>query len=414
MQQAWRREVTAALDQALAETSRLAERELDVQQAAAVGRPAGSARAGGAGLGRGRGAATARPDAEGVGEECADPPGIGSALGGAQQQMQQVREAIANSTPNTREGADQAGGAVDALNSAVYQLLQARGDVSSSASGSGLAEAIERMDQLAQQQGGLGKEGAGLLPMAGNGAIQEQLRAWPAGSARSPRSCEAAGAGGASRVPPSSPTRRRTWRGVSSRVGSTGRWSSARSGSSAACWTPAGRCRGRKRTSGRNGRASPRPTTASISRPRCGPGCTGGRRVCAFRRGRSCNGFRRGAANGGGLLPALSTGDRDEAACVAGVIAALAPGAAPLRAQQEGIPRAFDSSAVVSTRAAADAYRAISRGKPADPAALLGLERVLVPLNRTGESCPRFAPRSRRIRERCRSTVSLSGLGRGR
>jgi hypothetical protein len=90
--------------------------------------------------------------------------------------MQRTREAIATSTPNAREGAEQAGAAVDALNAAAYGLLRARADVAGSGSGSGLAEAMERMAQLAQQQGGLGKQGAGLLPMAGAGAIQEQLR----------------------------------------------------------------------------------------------------------------------------------------------------------------------------------------------------------------------------------------------
>jgi hypothetical protein len=35
---------------------------------------------------------------------------------------------------------------------------------------------MERMAQMAQQQGGLGQQSAGLLPMAGSGAIQEQLR----------------------------------------------------------------------------------------------------------------------------------------------------------------------------------------------------------------------------------------------
>ena len=176
IQQAWRREVTAALDQALAETSRLAERELDVQQSLQSGdQPSGAVRAEQGSIEEGVQRLIDQMR-KASGKNALVPPGIGSALGGAQQQMQQVREAIANSTPNIRDGADQAGGAVDALNSAVYQLLQARGDVSSSASGSGLAEAIERMNQLAQQQGGLGKEGAGLLPMAGNGAIQEQLR----------------------------------------------------------------------------------------------------------------------------------------------------------------------------------------------------------------------------------------------
>jgi hypothetical protein len=90
--------------------------------------------------------------------------------------MQRTREAIANATPNAREGADQAGGAVDALNAAAYQLIRARGDVQGAGSGSGLAEALERMAELAKQQGGLGQQGAGLLPMAGSGAIREQLR----------------------------------------------------------------------------------------------------------------------------------------------------------------------------------------------------------------------------------------------
>jgi hypothetical protein len=111
-----------------------------------------------------------------AGKNALVPPGIGTALGGAQQQMQKTREAIGSAAPNAREGAEQAAGAVDALNAAAHQLLRARGDVSGASSGSGLAEALERMAELAKQQGGLGKEGAGLLPMAGSGAIREQLR----------------------------------------------------------------------------------------------------------------------------------------------------------------------------------------------------------------------------------------------
>ena len=176
MQQEWRNEVVAALDQALAETSRLAERELAVQE---------QLRNGGDANGRVR--AEQGAIEEGVqrlleqvrkagGKNALVPPDIGAALGGAQRQMQRTREAIASATPNAREGAEQAGGAVDALNAAAYQLVRARGDVQGAGSGSGLAEALERMAQLAQQQGGLGQQGAGMLPMAGNGAIREQLR----------------------------------------------------------------------------------------------------------------------------------------------------------------------------------------------------------------------------------------------
>jgi hypothetical protein len=168
--------VVTALDQALAETSRLAERELKVQEQLKGGGDA-----------NGRVRAEQGAIEEGVqrlleqvrkagGKNALVPPDIGASLGAAQKQMQRTREAIANATPNAREGAEQAGGAVDALNAAAYQLVRARGDVQGAGSGSGLAEALERMAQLAQQQGGLGQQGAGMLPMAGNGALREQLR----------------------------------------------------------------------------------------------------------------------------------------------------------------------------------------------------------------------------------------------
>ena len=176
LQQSWRQEVTAALDQALSETSRLAERQLDVQKSLESGnQPASAVRAEQGSIEEGV-QRLVEQMRKASGKNALVPPAIGSALGGALQQMQRAREAISNTSPNVREGAEEAGSAVDALNAAAYQLLQARGDVSSSGSGSGLAEAIEKMNQLAKQQGGLGREGAGLLPMAGNGAIQEQLQ----------------------------------------------------------------------------------------------------------------------------------------------------------------------------------------------------------------------------------------------
>lgn len=176
MQREWRQEVMAAIDQALAETSRLAERQLAVQQQLQnTGEASGRLRAeqGAVEEGVQRLLEQVRKTA---GKNALVSPEIGAALGGAQQQMQRTREAISSATPNIREGAEQAGGAVDALNAAAYQLVRARGDVAGSGSGSGLAEALERMAQLAQQQGGLGQQGAGLLPMAGSGAIREQLR----------------------------------------------------------------------------------------------------------------------------------------------------------------------------------------------------------------------------------------------
>jgi hypothetical protein len=164
------------MDQALAETGRLAERQLVVEEALRAGsEPTSSLRAEQGAIEEGvqRIADQVRRAA---GRNALVPPQIGSALGGARQQMQKTREAISTAVPNLREGAEQAGAAVDALNQAAHQLLRARGDVSGAQSGSGLAEALEKMAQLAQQQGGMGQRSAGLLPMAGSGAIREQLR----------------------------------------------------------------------------------------------------------------------------------------------------------------------------------------------------------------------------------------------
>ncbi len=176
MQQQWRQEIVQALDQALAETGRLAERQLGVQEALRSGAEAGAslrAEQGAIEEGVKRLLEQVRKTA---GKNALVPAQIGGALGGAQLQMQKTREAIASAVPNVREGVEQAGGAVDALNAAAHQLIRARGEVSGSASGSGLAEALERMAELAKQQGGLGQQAAGMLPMAGAAGIQQELR----------------------------------------------------------------------------------------------------------------------------------------------------------------------------------------------------------------------------------------------
>jgi len=176
MQQQWRDEVMQAIDQALAETGRLAERQLAVQESLSSGSEAGpSLRAEQGAIEEGvqRLMEQVRKMA---GKNALVPPQIGAALGGAQAQMQKTREAIGSAMPNAREGAEQAGGAVDALNAAAHQLLRARGDVSGSSSGSGLAEAMERMAELAKQQGGLGQQAAGMLPMMGSAGVQQELR----------------------------------------------------------------------------------------------------------------------------------------------------------------------------------------------------------------------------------------------
>lgn len=56
--------------------------------------------------------------------------------------------------------------------------------------------------------------------------------------------------------------------------------------------------------------------------------------------------------------------------------------------QQPAMTRAFDLERRGDYAAAADAYRAVLAGKPADVSALLGLERSLLPLNRSADILP--------------------------
>ncbi len=176
MAQDMRDEVTAQLDQAIADVSRLGERQLTVSEGFQKGEPAARLRAE-------QGAVE-----EGVerlqdqlhqveGKNALISPQIGTALAAAQRFMQQARDAVSSANANPREAGDRAGDALDALNAAAHGLLRARGDVSGSQSGSGLAEAMEQMRQMAQQQGQLGQQGASLLPQMGAGGAAQQLQA---------------------------------------------------------------------------------------------------------------------------------------------------------------------------------------------------------------------------------------------
>ncbi len=175
MQQEWRKEVTDALDRALAETSRLSQRQLAVTRGLERGAPPSTLRTDQAAVEEGV-ARLQQQLRQMAGKNALVSPQIAQALAGAQLEMQRSREAVSSANPNVREAAEHAGTGVDALNAAAYAMLRARNEVSGSQSGSGLAEAIEKMQGLAKQQGALAQQSGGLLPMAGGPGMQEQLR----------------------------------------------------------------------------------------------------------------------------------------------------------------------------------------------------------------------------------------------
>jgi len=175
LQQEWRDEVTGGLDRALAETSRLAERQLGIARAFERGAPPALSRGDQAAVQEGVGRLQSQLRAL-SGKNALVPAQIAEAFAAAQLQMERSREAVSSANPNQREAAERAGAAVDALNAAAYQLLRARSSVAGAGSGSGLAEAMQRMAQLAQQQGQLGQKTQGLMPMMGGAGAPEQLR----------------------------------------------------------------------------------------------------------------------------------------------------------------------------------------------------------------------------------------------
>jgi tetratricopeptide (TPR) repeat protein len=73
---------------------------------------------------------------------------------------------------------------------------------------------------------------------------------------------------------------------------------------------------------------------------------------------------------------------------VATLLGSLGVVAHSLTAQQQVMSQAFDLERRGNYPAAADAYRAVLAAAPGDPAALLGLERVLLPLDRSAEILP--------------------------
>ena len=174
-QEEWKQEVLDALDRALAETARLSAQQLSVSEGFRRGSTLGSARAE---------QSTVEESAQKLlsqittlaGKNALVSPQIAVAVAMARREMGLAREAVSSASPNLREAAERAGEAVDALNAAAFQMVRARDDVEGASSGSGLAEAMQRMTQMAQQQGQLSQQAGGLLPMAGQAAIQQQLQ----------------------------------------------------------------------------------------------------------------------------------------------------------------------------------------------------------------------------------------------
>jgi hypothetical protein len=178
MRESWRADVLAQLDRALVETAGLAERQAELADRVRRGETGPDVRGEQAAVREGVDRVGQRLQAA-AGRNALVPRDLGAALGLATLRMEESIASLAQASPSPVEAADRGGEALDALNAVVYAMLRSRSDVSSAQSGSGLSEALERMAQLAQQQGAMNGEAGSLFPLmqAGGEELMQRLQA---------------------------------------------------------------------------------------------------------------------------------------------------------------------------------------------------------------------------------------------
>jgi hypothetical protein len=178
LREQWRQEVTDALGRALVETAQLARRQEDVQERLQRGESGPDVRAAQAATRDGVDRVLDRLQ-QAAGKNALVPPALGAALGYARNKMDGALDALQQGTPNARAAGGEAGEALDGLNALAAQLVRAQSDVQGAESGSGLQEAIERMAQLAQQQGAMAGQSGAMLPLMSSGgqSLLQELRA---------------------------------------------------------------------------------------------------------------------------------------------------------------------------------------------------------------------------------------------
>ncbi|MEJ2237586.1 MAG: hypothetical protein P8X82_04755 [Gemmatimonadales bacterium] len=171
LRESWRQEVLDAMDRALVETARLAQQQQQVTKRLNRGESGPDVRAAQAAVRSGvdklleqlQGAA---------GKNALVSPQLGTALGFSKVRMSESLDQLQRANPNTRQAGELAGEALDGLNAMAYALLRNRADVAGAESGSGLGEAMERLAEMAEQQGELAGQASGMLSLMPDAAQQ--------------------------------------------------------------------------------------------------------------------------------------------------------------------------------------------------------------------------------------------------
>jgi hypothetical protein len=177
MSSGWRAEVQSALEQSAHEAVQLATEEQRLARELRRGEGARDARSRQSAMEQGVNQVTRRLQ-DAAGKNALVSPRLGAMMSQARTQVSQSREALEGPSPSVEEAAERAGDAAQALSAAAMQMLRVARDVAGAQSGSGYQEAMQRLAQMAGQQGQLNDELGDLLPMIGAGrdAVMQQLR----------------------------------------------------------------------------------------------------------------------------------------------------------------------------------------------------------------------------------------------
>ena len=176
--QEWKNELTGELDRAIQEMIQMAREQDALAQKARDGAEQGSLRAEQGALQQGVERVGEKIEKAGQKSTHVSPQAQG-ALADARRRVQQATERTAESQRGGSDAAPAMQEAAQALNRAAAALVKDREQVGQAQSASGFAEMLERMREMAKQQGSLNAQAQGLLPIPGqkmNAQGQAQAR----------------------------------------------------------------------------------------------------------------------------------------------------------------------------------------------------------------------------------------------
>ncbi|MEJ7809431.1 MAG: hypothetical protein WKG32_03345 [Gemmatimonadaceae bacterium] len=167
----WKKETTGELDRSIQETLQLAREQDALAQRAKSGGEAGSMRGDQSAVQQGTEKVGERLQ-QASGKTANISPQSQGAMGEARQKVQQATEQLSEARRGGSEASQAMEEAARALNKAAAALVKDRERAANAQTASGFAEMLQRMQEMAKQQGQLNAQSAGLLPMMGQQGSQ--------------------------------------------------------------------------------------------------------------------------------------------------------------------------------------------------------------------------------------------------